>query len=167
MSDPGLADFILVHIPGQGGKIIQMLQFLDGTGYSDYEHVALYIGGGVVIEMASGGIQADKVAKYDDRPHRWSTGKIPLSNQQRNGIVSAGQEYLAAGTGYSWEDYAALALRHFHIPAPGLQKYIASTGHMICSQLIAACYRDGGAPLYDRWTGYVTPGDLNVKLGPE
>lgn len=161
---PQPADFVLVHIPGQGGTVIQVLQYLDGTGFSDYEHVALYAGGGTVIEMASHGIQSASLSKYDRVPHRWSSGIIPLTIDERAAIVQAANIYLSRNIGYSWEDYGALAARHLHIPVPGLREYIANTGHMICSQLIAACYSDGGHPLYDRWTGYTTPGDLNQLL---
>ncbi len=164
---PQPADFILVHIPGDAGRLIQVLQALNGT-FTDYEHVALNIGQGAVIEMANGGIQLARLDKYDNVPHRWSTGLIPgLTDQERFDIVEAGQRYLAQHIGYSWEDYGALAARRLHIPAPGLRRYIESTGHMICSQLIAATYRDGGHPLYPYWTGYTTPGDLNQLLGLE
>ncbi len=165
--DPQPADFILVHMKGLGGRLIQALEFLDGTGFDDYEHVALYIGNGVVIQMLNRGISVGKVSDYDDVPHRWSSGRIDLNADERFNIVTAGRKYLSQNIGYSWADYGALVLRHFRIPAPHLRRYIESTGHMICSQLIAACYRDGGHPLYSYWTGYVTPGDLNQLLGPE
>lgn len=164
MVAPQPADFILTNIAGRGGKLIAIMQFLNGTGFSKYEHAALCIGEGRVIEMTGGGIHEDSLEKYRNIPHRYSTGLISLTDQERSEIVLAGRRYLAAKIGYSWPDYGALVLRRFHIPAPHLKAYIESTGHMICSQLVAACYRDGGHPLYDHWTGYVTPGDLNQLL---
>jgi hypothetical protein len=157
-------DFILTNIAGRGGHAISILQFLNGTGFSKYEHVALCVGDGRIIEMLGNGIQEASLDKYRGVSHRWSTNLIPLTDQERNEIVLAGRRYLAQRIGYSWFDYAALVLRRFHIPAPHLKAYVESTGHMICSQFVAACYLDGGHPLYDHWTGYVTPGDLNQLL---
>lgn len=157
-------DFVLAHIQDKAGYLITIAQILNGTGFSDYEHAALCIGDGRAIEMAGKGIQEVSLDKYRGVPHRWSTGLISLTEKERSEIVLAGRRYLAQKIGYSWLDYAALVLRRFHIPAPRLKNYVASTGHMICSQLVAACYLDGGHPLYDHWTGYVTPGDLNQLL---
>jgi hypothetical protein len=90
----------------------------------------------------------------------WSTGKIPLTDDQRDAIVKAAIGYV--GTPYSFLDYAALAAHRLHIPAPHLKTYIASTRHQICSQLVDQCYADADVHLFDdgRWPGYVTPADL-------
>lgn len=161
---PQPGDFILTNIAGRGGRLITVGQFLNGTGFSKYEHAALCVGDGRVIEMAGYGIREDSLEKYQNIPHRYSTGLIDLTVKERKDIILASRQYLAQKIGYSWPDYGALALRRFHIPAPHLKAYVESTGHMICSQLVAACYRDGGHPLYDHWTGYVTPGDLDKLL---
>lgn len=161
---PQPGDFILTDISSGGGKLITIGQFLNGTGFSKYEHVALCVGDGRIIEMAGKGIREDSLEKYRNTAHRYSTGLIDLTDKERKEIVLASRRYLAEKIGYSWPLYGALALRRFHIPVPHLKAYIANTGHMICSQLIAACYRDGGHPLYDHWTGWVTPGDLNKLL---
>lgn len=162
--EPG--DFILVHEGGQGGETIHVLQILYGAGFSDFEHVALFAGDGHVIEMASGGIQIANASKYANTPHRWSTGRIALTEANRAGIVGAARKYLAAKVGYSWPDYAAMAAHHFDAKEQALKDYVASSGHMICSQLVDQCYADAGVHLFTdgRWPGYVSPGDLNELL---
>ncbi|SRR5712691_9546643 len=163
---PEIADFILVRMGRPAGGFVRLLQKLNGSGFADYEHVALYAGAGLV-EMSAGGIRLVNSDKYDNIKHRWSTGHIQLTGRQRYDIAASAVRYLTAGISYSWADYAALVLRRFHVPWPGLRAYIARTRSMICSQLLVRCYLDGGAPLYKRWTGYVTPGDLDKLLGPE
>jgi cell wall-associated NlpC family hydrolase len=96
----------------------------------------------------------------------WSTGKIPLTDGQRDRIVQAAIGYI--GTPYSFLDYLALALHHWHIPIPQLKAYVKSTGHMICSQYVDRCYQDAGIQLFKdppRWNGYVTPSDLAKLIG--
>lgn len=167
LTEPKPGDYILVHIPGQGGTTIQLLQWANGTGSDGYEHAALYMGNGQCVEMAGNGIRISRVANYLTRPHRWSSGLINPTDQQRTDIVAAGQKYMEREVEYSWEDYAALVAHRFHIPTPRLKKYIEDTGHMICSQLVDRCWEDADFHLFDdhRWHGYVTPGHLNQRLG--
>jgi hypothetical protein len=62
------------------------------------------------------------------------------------------------GVGYSFLDYLALAAHRLRIPAPGLKRRIASSKHLICSQLCDAAYADEGCRLFSGvWPGYVTP----------
>jgi hypothetical protein len=158
-------DFILVPVGGEGGRIVRALQGLDGVGFENYEHAALFVGHGTVIEMANTGIRLNKVDAYGGV--MWSSGKINLTTAERMTIVENAQRYLARKIGYSWLDYAALVEHHYNIPNPGLQQFIASTKHMICSQLVDECYLEAGYHLFtdDRWPGYVTPGDLYIRLG--
>ena len=59
-------------------------------------------------------------------------------------------------------DYFALALHRLGIPAPELKRYIGSSKHLICSQLVDLVYAEAGIHLFtdNRWPGYVTPADL-------
>ncbi len=171
-------DFQLCSMGGQTGRIIRALQWLNGDGFHDYEHARLCIGttalvngkatkaapgnGWFVEAMPDGAVLAEHPLDGDGL--FWSSGLIPLTPAQRTAIVHAALGYAYAHIGYSYLDYASLAARRLHIPAPHLRAYIASTGHMICSQLVARCYLDGGAPLFDCWTGDVTPGDLYELL---
>ncbi len=45
--------------------------------------------------------------------------------------------------------------------------YVASSKHMICSQLVDFVYMQSGIHLFNdgRWPGYVTPADLASLLG--
>jgi uncharacterized protein YycO len=150
-------DFGLTQIGGPTGQIIRGLQWLDGTGFANFEHAFIYTGNGQIIEAEPGGARVGNVNEYSDI--YWSSGHFDLTESQRSAICSAAVHYV--GTPYSFLDYASLVARRLRLPVPGLKHYVADTGHMICSQLVAACYDVSGCPLFgDEWTGWVTPGDL-------
>jgi uncharacterized protein YycO len=156
-------DTVLTQISGAVGKAIEFGQWLNGDGFIVYEHAAMYLGGGMVVEAEPGGARVAQLSEYDGRAQFWSTGHIALSTNQRADIVLAAKRYADTRVPYSFLDYDALATHRLHIPVPGLKKYIADTGHMICSQLVDQCYLDAGVHLFSdgRWPGYVTPGDLH------
>jgi cell wall-associated NlpC family hydrolase len=158
MTDPEPGDFELTKIAGEGGELIRIGQLLNGDGFEDYEHARLYLGGGQVLEAEPGGARIAPVGEVAGG--LWSTGKIPLTGAQRTAIVAAARGYV--GTPYSAADYFALAAHRLHLPLPGLKAYVASSGRMICSQLVDRCYQDAGVHLFNdnRWPGYVTPGSL-------
>ena len=152
-------DFEVGSIGGLAGKGVWLGQRLNGAGeFAKYEHALLWTGIGY--------IQADPKGvtfRRDYPPGRkysaWSTGKIRLTGEQRTAIVNAAFGYV--GTDYSALDYFAIFAHHFHVPVPGLVDYIKDTGHMICSQLVDQCYKDGKADLFPgNIPGYVTPADL-------
>lgn len=151
-------DLAAVRTGGDTGALIRLGEFLNGDGFGDYEHALIYIGGGEIVEAEPGG--ARRRARGVESGDLWSTGLWNLSTATRSRICAAATRYV--GTPYGWLDYAALATHRLHIPAPGLRGYIASTGHMICSQLADQCYADAGVHLFadGRWPGYVTPGAL-------
>lgn len=68
------------------------------------------------------------------------------------------------GVPYSFIDYGAIGMHSLGLNLPGVQGYIASTGHMICSQLVDECAKDEGVHLFEdgRWPGYVMPMDLGL-----
>jgi cell wall-associated NlpC family hydrolase len=150
---------------GDAGKLIRLGQLLNGDGFGDYEHAFIYIGDyGTTGDLAAQIVEAEpggaRRTALNYSSVLWSSGKIPLTDAQRAAIVTAAKKYV--GTPYSAADYFALAAHRLHIPAPGLRAYVASSGHMICSQLVDACYADAGVHLFSdgRWPGYVTPGAL-------
>jgi uncharacterized protein YycO len=70
------------------------------------------------------------------------------------------------GTPYSYADYLALAAHHLNIPVPHLDKYITSSKHMICSQLVDYCLTVNGWHVFDdgRLSQDVTPSALYNEL---
>jgi cell wall-associated NlpC family hydrolase len=168
-------DYGLVPIPGRGGRLIRLGQFLIGDGYRDYQHAFVYVGNGEVIE-ASGNGAVKKPYHYANEDVMWSSDvlhqetrteliPIELTDLDRSAICQAAEGYL--GVPYSWLDYFAIAAHRFHLSrSDALQKIVASTRRMICSQLVDQCFADAGVHLFDdgRWPGYVTPGDLTQLL---
>ena len=153
-------DFGLVRIVGGAGRMIRVGQMLLGDGFADFEHAFVYVGGGRIVEAQPGGARETGLADYDGRPIAWSTGKVPVTDEERAAIVAAAYSY--RGVPYSFADYVSLTLARFHLRAPFVRRYVADTGHMICSQLVDRCYQDAGVHLFAdrRWSGDVTPGDL-------
>jgi len=168
-------DYGLVAIPGEGGTLIRIGQFLIGDGFHDYQHAFVYAGNGDVIEANPDGA-LKRPYHYDDDEVLWSSDHlhsstgydlipIELNDLDRTAIVQAAEGYV--GVPYSWLDYLAIAAHRFNLSrSRGLQAIVASTGHMICSQLVDQCYVDAGVHLFNdhRWPGYVTPGDLTQLL---
>lgn len=158
---PQAGDFAVVSVAGTGGTLIGLGEKLCGDAFTQYQHAFVYVGG-MVIEAEPSGARARTITRYDTPGQLtlWSTGAIPLTGAQRTAICLAARGYI--GTGYSALDYLAIGLHSWHIPAPGLRSFIASTRSMICSQLVDRVYQDAGVQLFtdNRWNGYVTPADL-------
>jgi cell wall-associated NlpC family hydrolase len=151
-------DFAAVAMDDAVGHLIEFGEWLNGDGFGQYAHALVYVGDGQIVEAMPGGALMRPRAVQDG--DLWSTGVLPVTQDQREAIVAAANRYL--GVPYSFADYAALAAHRLHIPVPGLRAFIADTGHMICSQLVDQCYADAGVHLFTdgRWPGYVTPKEL-------
>jgi hypothetical protein len=158
---PQVGDIGLTQISGETGQLIRFGQWLDGTGYSDFEHAFVLADPdlaprGMIIEAEPGG--ARYVQLHYDNVH-WCRGlAYGLTNAQRELIAEAAIDYI--GTPYSALDYFSLVAKRLHLPDAALHRYVESTKHMICSQLAARAYYDAGSPLFGAWTGDDTPGDL-------
>jgi hypothetical protein len=149
----------LTQISGNVGKLIEIGQWLNGDGFKDWEHAFLLGPGGRILEAEPGGARVGNVSEYSSI--YWCTSIAKLTNAKTLTAVWAGaQKY--TGVGYSFADYFALAAHRLDIPGPALKNYIASSGHLICSQLCDQAYMDQGVHLFtdNRWPGYVTPEDL-------
>ncbi|MFD0528968.1 hypothetical protein ACFQ1I_21760 [Kitasatospora arboriphila] len=88
-----------------------------------------------------------------------------MTDGQRAAVVAAARGYI--GVPYSAADYFALGAHRLRLPVgPLIKGYVASSRHMICSQLVDQCYLDAGVHLFSdgRWPGYVTPADLAKLL---
>lgn len=162
MTGPLPGDFACVSVGGAGGFLVGLGERLCGDAFTQYQHAFVYTGDGEVVQAEPAGAQVARLTGH--RETLWSSGKIPLTPAQRQAIVRAALGYV--GTPYSWLDYVAIGLHRLHVPAPGLKRYIASTKHMMCSQLVDQCYADAGVHLFadGRWPGYVTPADLAARL---
>lgn len=164
MPKPG--DFGLVYGTDRVGLLIRFAQWLNGDGFSRYSHAFVYLGDDLIMEAEPGGARYNHASAYDWTQVAYSDWN--LSDRQREAVCQAARK--CEGVPYSFLDYVGLALHRLHIPAPGLRKYIASTGHMICSELVDYCYLQAGLHMFSdgRWPGYVTPADLeHVLHGPE
>jgi hypothetical protein len=160
---PIAGDFGVVHMDGDSGKWIHIGEMLNGDGFANYEHAFVYVGNGMIVEAEPGGAQ---LAKYHYENVLWSTDRIALSNEERFMICNSARSYV--GVPYSAADYFAIAAKRLKLGVlvPGLKAYVASSKHMICSQLVDQCYSDAGVHLFQdgRWPGYVTPAALAELL---
>lgn len=160
--EPG--DFGLVSIEGNVGTLIRIGQWLNGDGFSTYEHAFIYIGNGQVVEAQPGGAIISQLSKYDGRSIKWSTGLIDLTDEERTKLVSWAVDKL--GSPYSVLDYVAIALYRFHIKLPMLTKRVEDENHMICSVLVADDYANIGVQVgrTDHQSYLTTPGQLDKYL---
>lgn len=167
-------DFFLVPMPGRVGLLIRVGQWLNGDGWRKVQHAGIYLGHGLTVEAMPGGAILGRIDKYDPESVVWSSGaRYPLDKgtlgdglddglnaEERELIVIAARKYF--NVPYSFLDYLGLALARFGLRPAWLKRYIASTGHMICSQLVDQCYLEAGVHLFSdgRIPGDVTPADL-------
>ena len=156
MNSPKPGDIFLVEVDGAIGTLIRVGQFLNGDGFSKYEHAGVVINDALdTIEAMPGGAERKNLLDH--------TNIRVLSCPPEFGVGVAEAALGFLGVGYSALDYLALATHRLHIPAPGLRRYIETSKHMICSQLADRAAQLGGWQLFSdgRWPGYVTPGALN------
>jgi uncharacterized protein YycO len=153
---PQPGDIGLTSITGPVGWLIKIGQWLNGDGFGAFQHAFIVLPGARLIEAMPGGAIVDSLSKYDDREVLY-VSPADLDPAQRKAIVDCALKY--QGVPYSFLDYLALALHRFHIPVPGLRRWIESRKSMICSQLVDRAYLDAGQRLFTdgRWEGYVTP----------
>ncbi|MFF1417604.1 hypothetical protein [Streptomyces sp. NPDC058280] len=164
MITPLPGDFALTKIGGITGKLVAAGQAIIGDA-APVQHAFVYVGDGMIVQAMPGG--AELIWLEDASPVvQWSTGQFALSDQARFNIAMEARSLV--GTPYSYLDYASLGLAHFRVRSQWITDYVASTGHMICSQLVDEAYLRAGVHLFDdgRLPGDVTPGDLYKLLHP-
>jgi hypothetical protein len=162
--DPQPGDFAVVSMGGQGGALISAMETIAYDHSTHWDHAFVYVGGGMIVQAEPGGAQVAGLGTYDYAI--WSTGILGPTDAQRTKICASACWYALRRTGYSYLDYGAIAAHRFHVPAPGLKSFIASTHRMICSQLTDQCWKEAGYQLFDdgRWPGYVSPYSLGTLL---
>lgn len=151
-------DFGLTKVSGPAGALIRFGQYLYGNS-SEFEHAFLILDNQEVLEAEPGGAIITPLSNYIDRTDTVFI-KVPLTDEQRVKANLAGRGL--KGTPYSFLDYLALAMLHFHIRPKWLKDYVASDGHMICSQLVDEVELLVGYHMFDdgRAPQEVTPGGL-------
>jgi len=163
--DPQPGDFAVVNVPPPSGAVISFAEWLAGGGRdAEWNHAVIatrrdYDGSLLIVEALPGGSR-EVAWHYEDQPHKWSTGIIggcPRAATQARALVAIP---------YSWADYAAIGLHRLGVSTAGLQGYIASSHHLICSQLVDLAWLRAGCHLFDdgRWPGFVMPSDLGQIL---
>lgn len=159
---PRPGDFGLTRIKGFAGWLIRVLQWLNGSGFRNYEHAFIVMPDNKVVGAQPGGARQDENT-YDPAETVYSS--VPMTTAQREAIVRVTRTLI--DTPYSFLDYVSIALHRLHIRPKWLERYLASSRHMICSQLVDYVYSMAGVPLFKdgRAPGDVTPGDLYAVLG--
>ena len=131
---------------------------------SRYSHVFVVLNDTEIIEAMPGGAIISPLEKYTGTTKYGSPVAayldIKLTAEQRASIVEHARQL--EGTPYSFLDYGALALERLGIKWKWLENYVASTKHMICSQLADEAYKRADVHLFEdgRPSQKVTPGDL-------
>lgn len=148
----------LSRISGLVGFGITLGQWFSGD-LSKYTHAFIVVDDGWVIEAMPGGVQRNRLAD-----HSAPIGFLPnpLTPEQRREAVRVAEGLI--DTPYSFMNYAAIAALRLGLNGPGnkLCKYVADSGHLICSQLCDYVWEQVGANLFtdNRVNGLVTPGSL-------
>ncbi|MDB4873224.1 MAG: hypothetical protein JWL97_4228, partial [Gemmatimonadales bacterium] len=122
----------LTRIHGIVGWLIVVGQLLIGDA-SRFSHAYIVVDDRLIVEAMPGGALLSPITKFSDRDvaYGWM---VPLSDGERARIVD---EALAlVGTPYSVLDYVAMAMGRVGLRAGWVRKRVASSGHMICSQLV-------------------------------
>lgn len=150
----------LTQIHGRVGMGIRFGQWLNGSGFEDFEHAFVDLGDGTLIEAEPGGARIRPIAEYDAAHVYWCDGIYKqVAPDTRLNIAAEARKL--EGVKYSFLDYDALVLHRLGLDTRFLQRYIGATDHLICSQLADLAYSRAGQHLFDgRWPGFVTPGDI-------
>jgi hypothetical protein len=184
--------FGLSRIGGRLGAYVAAAQAFTGDG-SRFTHAFLVVDGGWTVQAEPGGARlaplADRLrdpdVRFCDCPVRNAVAEYrslhpdaDMESFERNlrayivttarGLTTVrrrnrlGRE--RTGVPYSFADYLYLGLEHWGVRSDWLRRRIASSGHMICSQLVDSVYSDARVHLFDdgRWPQDVTPGDLDL-----
>jgi uncharacterized protein YycO len=160
---PRPGDIGLTRIGGLTGVLVGLGQFIMRDA-SRYSHVFVVLDNNEIIEAMPGGAIISPLSKYDGLTKYGSPMavylNIELTAEQRARIVKEGRKL--KGAPYSFLDYGALALERFGFNWKWLENYVASTKHLICSQLADEAYRRAEVHLFEdgRPPQKVTPGDL-------
>lgn len=167
---PPVGSIGLVKVDGVTGEAIRLGEILDGDGLADskYQHAFVLESKAAtataqVIEAEPGGVRRTFLSEYAGREILW----IPCPDEYQDAMVKAADTYL--GIGYSFADYPAIAAHHLGLdPLHLVRGVVERSGHVMCSQMAAACVAKSGWPLIPAgsWPGYVTPARMAAYAPP-
>ena len=161
--DPQPGDIFITTIHGSVGAgiaaaeaLLELVERWKTRVDTKWRHAGVYVGDGDVIEAEPGGARLAALSEYDTDPVLW------LRCPPQYGPAVAAAALALKGTPYSFLDYLAITDHTLHIPFPGLEAFVRSTNHEMCSALADLAAQRGGWVLYNdlRWNGYVRPIDL-------
>jgi hypothetical protein len=172
--------FGLSRIGGLLGKLIAAGQAFSGDG-SRFTHAFVVLDHGEVIEAMPGGARIVPIAdrlKHDevvfcDAPVQGYLAASRWQDERNQRVIEKAVRWdivrharALEGTGYGYLQYLALGLVALGFQPKWLERYIADTGRMVCSQLVDEVYRRAGIHLFvdetpERLPQQVTPGDLD------
>jgi hypothetical protein len=151
MPNPG--DFMVVATNGWVARVIRILT------RSKWNHAAIFIGDGQIIEADPSGVQIADLSNYDGLPILWSDLRLPPA--QATLVVAAARAQL--GLEYGFLDVAAIALSTIGI----ITSRLDDPDSRFCSQVVAQTFLVAGPLLcVTKAANRITPGDLaNIILG--
>lgn len=124
---------------------------------SRFNHAAIYIGGGQIIEANPAGVQVSPLSNYDG--YLMLRSDLHLDPARAAAVVQAAQAQL--GLEYGWLDVLAIALSTIGIRTRKLD----DPDSRFCSQLVMISEDAAGRPyLTLKAANRVTPGDLALIL---
>lgn len=170
--------FFMRRIDGWTGRWVGAVQAFVRGG-SNFTHAGLILDDGQIIEAEPGGANIKSVdTLYEHNPimvsdapmQRWlDTTVFPLylgareeAEWNKRAEIVGKARYLN-GVGYSFLDYAALAMAEWKVPGwKFVRDRVESSQHLICSALVDRAFSWAEIHLYDdgRLPGDVTPWDL-------
>lgn len=156
MTEPKLGSYGIVSTHGLIGFLIQL-----GT-FSKMNHAFIYVGNGQIIEATPRkGVKISPVTNYQNIA--WNHQEA-LTDPQREDIVRTALAHL--GDPYFFRTFVVIGLRILRIPTPKwLTGDLSKSKGVICSELVAKCYRANGLNIVKGKPDYfVTPSDLTYRL---
>ena len=140
-AEPKPGDLLLVHAPTLYEDAIEIAERISllrqgirsPLGHPIYGHVAVYVGGGQVIEALGRGLVCSPVTKYVGHSDIWTQD---VSSAARDRVVMRALSMFHSGYRYSWVLIAILAVRLlFGLRLPWHQK-----GSLVCSVFGYDCW---------------------------
>ncbi len=148
-------DFILTHETDFSARLVQWGQALRFRGerrkYAYWNHTALFIGRGQIIEALGDGVHINPLSKY--QPQEYYAVHIRASEADRQKAVEFALSQRRDR--YGWFTIVSLAL----MLLTGTRLYFGIDGQVICSGLVAGALERCGV-VFPRGADHVMPADL-------